>query len=207
MAEPEDSIDEALQQAEDLEDSESSEEPSPPPKKKRKLDKDRAKSKRSKRKEVEESNIDVEFTPEDLAADSVRRKELRKIKMKHPDLDISHVLKTTEEIASMTPEEVINVLESSKVTIGLRKPLAEAENIVGLMALVAQRYFKTGGDLYSRFMSDTELIAAVDEFTPRLSEEITGPMGILVRAAGHISDSSYRQNNFSNASSRGSETS
>jgi len=207
MDQPEDSIDEALQQAEDLEDSESDTEPSPPPKKKRKLDKDRSKSKKTKKRQEDESNIDVEFTQEDIAADSVRRKELRKIKMKHPNLDISHVLKTTEEIASMSPEEVIHVLESSKITIGLRKPLAEAENIVGLMALMAQRWFKTGGDLYSRFMSDTELIAAVDEFTPRLSEEITGPMGILVRAAGHISDSAYRQNNFSNASSRGSETS
>src|SRR5678816_954578 len=119
MDDPADSIDEELLQAENIEDSESSSDASPPPKKKRKLDKDRAKSKKSRSKKREEEPINVELTPEDIAADSVRRKELRKMKMKYPTLDISQVLKITEEINAMNPEEVINVLESSKVTLGM----------------------------------------------------------------------------------------
>lgn len=206
MATTEDSVDDLIQQAEEME-SENEEEDSsdaPPPKKKRKLDaKGRSKSKKSKKHAPEPiEDVEVALTDEEIALDSVRRKELRKIKLMHPSLDISQVYQVTEEINAMTPQDVVNILESSKVTLGLQRPLAEAENVVGLMALAAQRYFPDCRDLYSRFISDSELIAAVDEFVPRMNEQITGPLGILRRAAGHISDSSSGQNNFSNLSSR-----
>lgn len=206
MADGEESFDEALlQEAEEL-DTESSgdgDSTSPPPRKKRKLSKERSKSKKKSKRSEKEVEVDVgeELTPEQIAQDSARRKELRKLKLKHPNLDISQVLKVTEEINAMTPEDVINTLESSKVTIGQKRPLAEAENVVGLAALCIQYYFKTGGDLYHRFISDDELIASVDEYVPRISDEITGPMGILRRAAGHILDSKHKQSNFSNVSS------
>ena len=201
-------LDESLQEANDLQSEEGSEEePStPPPKKKRRLN-DKEKSKKAEKQKKkkkkhrgdseEDDDEDSETRAAMIAQDSMRRKELKKMMLKYPGLNITEVLKLSAQVDSMSPEEVSSYLECSKIQMGMQKPLASAESIVGLMGMVAQRYFPKGGNMYSRFMSDQQLIAAVDEYGPSFGDDITNPLQILVRACGHISDAVFEQSNFS----------
>lgn len=201
-------LDEFLQEANELQSEDGSEEePStPPPKKKRKLNdngkskkvnKPKKKKKKPREDSEEEDEYDSEMTATINAQDSMRRKELKKMLLKYPGLDITGVLKLSAQVDAMSPEEVASYLECSKIQMGMRKPLASAESIVGLMGMIAQRYFPKGGNMYSRFMGDQQLIAAVDEFGPSFGDDITNPLQILVRTCGHISDAVFDQSNFS----------
>lgn len=198
-------LDEFLQEADHLESEEDSEEaPSPPPKKKRKLNnekskkKDKKKKNKEKREVYEEDDNDENNEEKDsrIANDSMRRKELKRMMLKYPGLNIEAILKLSSQVDEMDPKDVITHLECSKIQMGMQKPLASAESIVGLMGMAAQRYFPKSGNLYSRFMSDQQLIAAVDEYGPSLGDDITNPLQILVRACGHISDAVFEQSNF-----------
>jgi hypothetical protein len=202
-------LDQFLQEADDIESEEDSEgEASPPPKKKRRLNKEKEKTltkkKDKKKKKSKQASLEEEedeaaeaFNSEQIAKDSMRRKELKKMMLKYPGLNITEVLKLSAQVDSMSPEEVTSYLECSKIQMGMQKPLATAESIVGLMGMVAQRWFPKGGNMYSRFMNDQQLIAAVDEYGPSLGDDITNPLQILVRACGHVSDAVFEQSNFS----------
>lgn len=198
-------LDEFLQEANELQSEDGSEEePSPPPKKKRKLNDNgkskkvaKPKKKKKKPREDSEEEDDSEMTATMNAQDSMRRKELKKMMLKYPGLNITEVLKLSAQVDAMSPEEVASYLECSKIQMGMQKPLASAESIVGLMGMIAQRYFPKGGNMYSRFMSDQQLIAAVDEYGPSFGDDITNPLQIIVRACGHISDAVFDQSNFS----------
>lgn len=202
-----DTVDELLEEANNLPSQESSSEDVRPPKKKRKIDgdgksKSKKKKKKSKKSSSSEDGYDVQMNAEEQTADSQRRKELKILMLKHPNLNISKVLEIATKVAQMSSEDVATYLESSKIEMGLQRPLANAENIVGLMAMIAQRYVCNSPDLFCRFIEDTQLVAAVDEFAPSLGETITGPLSILVRACGHMSDAHFGQTHFSNRSAK-----
>lgn len=210
--EEEDTVDEVLAQADLMESQE--EEDDGPPSKKRKLNKDgkskktkgveKEKSKKRKKKKKESSSSSssssevVELTPEQQTEENLSRKQLKLLLLKNPNLNVGEIMKTSERVNSMPIEEVKSYLEAAKIEMGLKKPLAVAENCVGLMALAVQRYLKTAPDLYRRLMQDTQLIAAVDEFAPNFGDSVNNPLQILVRLFGHISDVHYGQSHFSN---------
>lgn len=205
----EDSIDEVLAQAELLDNGEEEEEP---PKKKRKTNKDgsskktkadkeeRSKKRKKKKKQSSSSSSsssEVELSPEDQTAQNLSRKQLKILLLKNPNLNVAEVMKTSERVNSMPIEEVNSFLEAAKMEMGLKKPLAVAENCVGLIALAIQRYMKSAPDLYRRLMQDHQLIAAVDEFAPNFGDTVNNPLQILVRLFGHVSDVHYGQSHFS----------
>lgn len=207
--EEEDSIDQVLAQADLLESQE--EEDEGPPSKKRKINKDgkskktkggeKEKSKkRKKKKEASSSSSsveEVELTPEQQTEENLSRKQLKLLLLKNPNLNVGEIMKTSERVNSMPIEEVKSYLEAAKIEMGLKKPLAVAENCVGLIALGIQRYLKNAPDLYRRLMQDTQLIAAVDEFAPNFGDSVNNPLQILVRLFGHVSDVHYGQSHFS----------
>jgi hypothetical protein len=170
----------------DLEESEASQEKRPP-KKKRKVEK----QKKKKSKEEVEAIVVEERTDED----EIRRKELKIILLKNPGLTIDDVDEIDARIAKMSNEEIKMSLESLKMKIHLKSPMSDSENLVDLMGLLIARFYKNGNFVH-RLSKDTALLAAVDQYVPNLADYISGPLQILVRVAGHITDEQFQQNNF-----------
>lgn len=205
--EDDDLVDEVLAQAELLE---SDEEESSPPKKKRKTNKDgsskktkgdkeeRSKKRKKKKKESssDEESIEVELTPEEQTAQNIQRKELKNLLLKHPDLQVKGTMETCAKVEKMPIQEVTSFLEAAKLEMGLKNPLAVAENAVGLIGLTLERWLQKRG-LYRRLMQDPQLIAAVDEFAPNFGDNINNPLQIFVRVFGHVSDAHFGQTHFS----------
>lgn len=205
--EDDDIVDDVLAQAELLD---SDEEELPPPKKKRKVNKDgkskktkggdqERTKKRKKKKESssEEESIEVELTPEEQTAQNISRKELKSLLLKQPDLQVKNTMEICSKVESMPIKEVTSFLEAAKLEMGLKNPLAVAENCVGLVGLTLERWFQKSG-LYRRLMQDQQLIAAMDEFAPNFGDNINSPLQVLVRVFGHVSDAHYGQTHFSN---------
>lgn len=196
-----DSVDDILNEADQLE-SDESEEEQPSKKRKRSHEsKDKNKKKKKSKKYSSSSSEDEELSPEKkakLEEDSIQRKELRRIMIRHPGLNIEKVLAVCAEVQKMDPADVSAHLEASKISLGATKPMAEAESWVGLMAFGAQHWLGQPSRLYSAFMQDSQLVAAVDEYAPKLGEKLNGPASIAVRVLGHMNDAKYNLTNFSN---------
>lgn len=169
------------------------------PKKKRRLESPPKKKQEESEEEDEEEVVGFGSVPmvtkEDFEKDKQRRQELKIILLKHPKLEMREVMELTDRIANMTPDEVIVTLESAKIEIGLKSPMANAISIVSMAGLLLGRYLKSP-DLHHRLLNDTEMIVAVDNFLPAIGESITGPLQAAVRLMGHVTDCQFEQNNF-----------
>ncbi len=188
------SVDDILDEV-DLDESQSEEGKKPPKKKRRTEGKKKRKEKKSEEEE-EEKGQRTQIGEERTEEDEIRRKELKIILLKNPGLDIADVDLIDQQIAKMSNVEIKATLESLKMKIHLKSPISDSENIVGLIGLLLARMYKSG-NIIKRIQADTALLAAVDQYAPNLADYISGPLQILVRLAGHITDEQFHQNNFS----------
>ncbi len=179
-------MDEVLDEVDQYSENDESEE-LPPPKKKRRIEKE----KKSKRKEKEEEPIEKEVDEQDL----LKRKELKIIMLKNPTVDTSKIEKIGDDINRMSKEEVSATLEAMKLQIGLQSPISASQNMVHLGASLIQRWYGSKG-LSKRIREDTQLLAAVDQYVPNLADYIVGPLQIVTRLVGHVTDEQYEQNNY-----------
>lgn len=126
----------------------------------------------------------------------IARKELKMIMLKNPNIDIEHVMRIHNEIMGLDQEELTTFLENAKIEIGLKNPNQNSHNIIALISLGLQRL--TGNSsFYKRMMNDSTLIASLEHYFPDPSSYLSVPFQIVARVAGHLSDVTFNQNNFS----------
>lgn len=161
-----------------------------PKEKKRKRDDSDGKSSK-KRKVVEEEEEMVEDVDEnEKAMDELRRKELKRLVMKYPDVSLDKTREVDERIKAMTSEQVKEDLNNLKIEIGAQQPGETALSIVGFVGLMIQKY--TGDKtVYERFTNDHELVSAVDQICPSIDDYLTVPLKIAHRVGAHLSSVAF----------------
>jgi hypothetical protein len=149
-----------------------------PPRKKRKTGKDTF---------MNPNNVQLEPESEELV---LKRKELKAIMLRYPDLDLEKITRLHTDICRMHPNDVEILLENSKIEIGLKNPNQNAKSMLSLIGVALHKITGLTG-IYKKMESDDSLITALEHYLPDPTSKLSIPMQIVSRISSHIADEMF----------------
>jgi len=114
----------------------------------------------------------------------VKRKQLKRLLLRHKGIDLSEPIQIQEQIEELTESQIDALIENINLQTSKTSPTNNAESFIGLLGILLQKY--TGSqDIYHRLIGDEKLIALVDHYVPNIAEQFSIPMQIGHLVAEH----------------------
>lgn len=113
------------------------------------------------------------------------RRDLKRILIKNPDLDLSQHTEIDEYLNSLEDEDLISLIEAAKFQIGLKTPNGNGVSFLGIIGDLCDRTFKTKS-LARKLIEDKELVEWVEGIIPSDLTWMSAPFRILNRILYHV---------------------
>lgn len=156
-------------------------EPTEPPMKKRKTIEVFNKE---KEKTVETENNGSYFSFMTSNDSSSLRKDLKKLLLKHPDLDLSGQGEIEQMVNDLTDDQVTAIYEAAKFQIGMQNPNGNGISFLGITGDMLDWFWGTER-LAKDLVEDKELIEMVEDLVPSDLTWLSQPFRIINRIIFH----------------------
>jgi len=123
------------------------------------------------------------------------RKQLKILLTNHPNTDLKYIEDLDHAIDQMSITEIQEKIDNIKLALGMKQPNETAESVLGALGTFVELWTGRKG-VKERFMSDPELISALEVYVPDAFRTLSIPLKIGYRLTGHISDLCFNQESF-----------
>lgn len=113
------------------------------------------------------------------------RWELKKLLLKHPDLDLQSNSEVESFVDSLDDDQIMEFLEHARFQLGYNVPNKNGLGFLGFIGDVLGRFYKSPG-LARKLQNDKELVEMVEEMVPFNISWMSTPLQIVNRILEHM---------------------